>query len=99
MKLARKIDKCIDRFLLSAQLDKIDISFDHGLRYAHRLRRVDIIEIDDAVEPAMRQIGHDYSCKRARVGLSSNVSEDITRSTNPVSYFPARNSALRMMAL
>ena len=40
-----------------------------------------------------------YSCSRAGIGLISKFSEAIARSTNPVSYFPARNSALRMIAL
>ena len=58
VKLAGKIDKFIDRFLFSAQLDKIDTSFDHRFGYARRIRRIDIVEIDDAVEPAVHQRFH-----------------------------------------
>ena len=100
MKLGGKIDKCIDRLLFAAQLNKVDISFDHCLGHARGNANVNIIQINNTVEPATRQIRHvDYSCKRVRVGLSSKFSEDMTRSTKPVSYLPARNSALRMIAL
>jgi hypothetical protein len=100
MKFGREIGEFIRRFLFPAKLDKIDTSFDHRCGHAWRVDCIYVIEINNPVEPAMREVRHaDYSCKRDSVGLSSKFSEDITRSTKPVSYLPARNSALRIMAL
>ena len=85
MKLGREIGEFVQRFLLPAKLDKIDISFEHRFGYAQRVGCIYVIEINNPVEPAMREVRHaNYSRKRDTVGLSSKCSEDITRSTKPV---------------
>ena len=53
VKLGGEIDKFVDRFLFPAQLNKIDMSFDQLSGHAHGLGRVDVIEIDNPVKPAI----------------------------------------------
>jgi hypothetical protein len=53
VKFGGNIDKFGDRFLLPAQLDKIDISFDHRFDNAPRIGHCDVVEIDDAIKPAI----------------------------------------------
>src|SRR5450631_3610890 len=90
VKLGHEIGEFVQRFLFPAKLDKIDTPFDHRFSHAQRVGRIYVIEINNPVEPAMREVRHaNYSCKRDSVGLSSKFSEDITRSTKPVSYLPA----------
>jgi hypothetical protein len=54
------------------------------LCHAQSVRRSNVAEINNAVEPALRQITQRY-CSRVGGELSSNLPEFITRSTNPVS--------------
>ena len=58
VKLGAKIDQFVDRFMFSAQLNKIDTSFDQLFGHAHGLGRVDVIEIDDPIEPAISKRFH-----------------------------------------
>ena len=53
MKRAGKIDNFLERLRFRAQLDKIDISFDHRLRHALSVSAIDVAEIQDSVEPAI----------------------------------------------
>ncbi len=82
----------------ATQLDEIHASFDHFLGHAERVIFVYVGQVQDAVEPGLRKRAQSYSCSRVGGALNSSCPEFITRSTNPVSYLPARKSAFRMIA-
>ena len=77
------------RMIFRAQLQQIHSAADERFRGFSDTADLDITEIENAVEPAAAEIGggqaSDYSCNRAGIGLISNSSEVISRSTNPVS--------------
>ena len=77
------------RMIFRAQLQQIHSAGDEGFRDFSSIADLDITEIENAVEPAAAEIGggqaSDYSCNRAGIGLMSNSSEFMTRSTKPVS--------------
>ena len=77
------------RMIFRAQLQQIDSAGDKRFRDSPSLAQLDIAEIENAVEPAAAEIdggqASDYSCNRAGIGLISNSSEFMTRSTKPVS--------------
>jgi hypothetical protein len=50
---ACKIDNLFDRMFFGAQLDKIDISFNHRLRHTFGVSNIDVTEIQDTEELAI----------------------------------------------
>ena len=98
MQLPGEIGQLSNIRALASQLEQIDSTLNHRLSDATRARVLNIGEINDAVEKTVGKLSHVYSWKRRSRTVSSKFSDDIKRSTNPVSYFPARNSPLRMTA-
>jgi hypothetical protein len=78
-----------ERLAFSAELQQIDSAGNERFRDLPGFTYLDITEIENAVEPAAAEIGggqaSDYSCNRAGIGLISNSSEFMSRSTKPVS--------------
>src|SRR4051812_49087682 len=77
------------RIIFRAQLQEINAAGDERFGHFPRPFALDVTEIEDRIEPAaIKIIGSQtraYSWSRAGIGLISNSSEFITRSTKPVS--------------
>ena len=88
MQLFRQPADLGQRLFLCAQLDQVRAPANQFRRDVFGFCHLDVTEIEDRVETAaLERIHHAraQSCSRLFDGLSSNVSEFISRSTKPVS--------------